>query len=300
MSNNDPSTAKVPLIAQLSAKDAVQLLYGFAQAINPKLGQYMMQVAKLAREVGAEMKLEASYVYQLEIAGMIHDIGIIALPKELQDKEVNLLTEKQYLLYSEHPIIASIALEGVESLSLVAEMVLYHHEYMNGKGFPNNLIGDQIPLASRILLAVSDYCSILSTWPREMRRLVTYARKHLGVEEWKRFTFSDDPESIIEESAKRLLIIDAGGKYDAAVVKALIRVINRKNNIDPTDMVLLAKLKAGMVLMDDLRLEEGRLLITKGTKLVDASIQTLQLLGDRGLIPGKIYVAIPEQSKHCM
>ncbi len=294
MRKNDPSSAKVPSAANLSAKVAVQLLYNFVLAINPKLAQHMMQVAKLARQVGEEMKLDASYVYQLEIAGMIHDIGIIALPKELQNKEVHLLTEKQFLLYSEHPVIASIALEGVESLSLVGEMVLYHHEYMNGKGFPNNLSGDQIPLASRILLAVSDYCRVLSTWPREMRRLVTHARKHLGVEEWKRFTFSDDPESIIEESARRILIIDAEGKYDPAVVKALIRVINRKHNIDPADMVPLQKLKTGMVLMDDLRLEEGRLLITKGTKLVDATIQTLQSLAERGLIPSKIYVAIPE------
>lgn len=296
MSENDQSPGKPLSAAHLSARDAVQLLHGFAQAINPKLAQQMMQVAKLSRQVGEEMKLEASYVYQLEIAGMIHDIGIIALPKELQDKEVHLLTEKQYLLYSEHPVIASIALEGVESLSLVGEMVLYHHEYMNGKGFPSSLSGNQIPLASRILLAVSDYCRILSTWPREMRRLVTHARRHLGAEEWKKFSFSDDPESIIQESAKKILILDAEGKYDAAVVKALIRVINRKNNIDPADMVPLEKLKAGMVLMDDLRLEEGRLLITKGTKLMDASIQTLQSLGERGMIPQKIYVAIPEQS----
>jgi hypothetical protein len=296
MNENGQALAKILSVAQLSAKDAVQLLYGFAQAINPKLAQYMMQVAKLARQVGEEMKLEASYVYQLEIAGMIHDIGLLGLPKELQDKEVNLLTEKQYLLYCEHPITASITLEGVEPLSLVGEIVLYHHEFMNGKGFPNGLSGDQIPLASRILLAVSDYCRILSTWPRDMRRLVNHARRHLGAEEWKSFSFSDEPESIIEESAKRLLSKDTEGKYDAAVVKALIRVIHKKRNIDPADMVGLGKLKVGMVLMDDLRLEGGRLLLTKGTKLVDASIQTLKTLGERGLIPQKIYVAIPEQS----
>jgi hypothetical protein len=296
MSEDDQSTTKVLSVAQLSVKDAIPFLSGFAQAINPKLGQHMMQVAKLARQVGEEMKLEASYVDQLEIAGMIHDIGLLGLPKELQDKEVNLLTEKQYLLYCEHPITASIALEGVEVLSLVGEMVLYHHEYMNGKGFPTGLSGDQIPLASRILLAVSDYCRILSTWPRDMRRLVNHARRHLGSEEWKRFTFSDDPESITEASAERLLLTNVEGKYDSGVVKALIRVIYKKKNIDPADMVDLDELKAGMVLMDGLHMDGGRLLISKGTKLVGASIQTLQTLGERGLIPRKIYVAIPDQT----
>ncbi|MGD9187848.1 MAG: HD domain-containing phosphohydrolase [Desulfobacteraceae bacterium] len=296
MRENDQSTAKVFSVAQLSVKDAIQFLSGFAQAINPKLGQHMMLVAKLARQVGEEMKLEASYVDQLEIAGMIHDIGLLGLPKELQDKEANLLTEKQYLLYCEHPITASIAIEGVEVLSLVGEMVLYHHEYMNGKGFPTGLSGDQIPLASRILLAVSDYCRILSTWPRDIRRLVNHARRHLGSEEWKRFTFSDDPESIIEASAERLLLRNDEGKYDSGVVKSLIRVIYKKKNIDPADMVDLDELKAGMVLMDGLHMDGGRLLISKGTKLVDASIQTLQAFGERGLIPRKIYVAIPDQT----
>jgi hypothetical protein len=175
-------------------------------------------------------------------------------------------------------------------------MVLYHHEYMNGKGFPTGLSGDQIPLASRILLAVSDYCRILSTWPRDMRRLFNHARRHLGAEEWKRFTFSDDPESIIEASAERLLLRNDECKYDSWVVKALIRVIYKKKNIDPADMVDLDELKVGMVLMDDLHMDSGRLLITKGTKLVDASIQTLQTMGERGLIPRKIYVAIPDQT----
>ena len=86
MREDDLSTAKVLSVTQMSVKDGIQFLSGFAQAINPKLGQHMMQVAKLARQVGEEMKLEASYVDQLEIAGMIHDIGLLGLPKEFRTK----------------------------------------------------------------------------------------------------------------------------------------------------------------------------------------------------------------------
>jgi response regulator RpfG family c-di-GMP phosphodiesterase len=297
MSENKKFTAQVLAPPALRVKDAVQLLVSFAQAVNPQLGQYMMQVAQLARQVGEYIGLKEAYLDQLEMAGMIHDIGLLALPKALQNKEVGLLAEKEYLLYCEHPVIASTSLERVESLFLAGEMVLYHHEHINGKGFPNGLSGEQIPIGSRILLAVSDYCHIISSWPRNMRRLINHARRHLGNEEWKRFTFSDDPESIIEALAERLLLINDESKYDASVVKALIRVIHKKKNIDPADMVELDKLKAGMVLMDDLRLDGGRLLIAKGAKLVDASVQTLQGLGSRGLIPREIYVAIPEQTE---
>lgn len=297
MNANNHIKSKIIPAAQLRVKDAVQPLAAFAQAVNPQLGQFMMLVAPLARNVGERFHLEAAQLDRIEMAAMIHDIGLLSLPGELQNKEPNLLTAEQYRLYCEHPVIASMALEGVAALADVGEMVLFHHEYMNGKGFPNGLSGDQIPLGSRILLAASDYSRIISFWPRKMGRLVSHARRQLGVEEWKRFTYTDDPESIIEASAERLLLKDPEGKYDARVVKALIRVIHQKKNIDPADMIDLDDLKAGMVLMDDLRLEGGRLLITKGTKLVDASVQTLQGLGAREMIPREIYVCIPRQSE---
>lgn len=298
MNENNNTLDQIPQLQELSLKDAVGLLFSFAQAVNPPLGEHMMQVAQLARMVGESLHLKAPQLDHIEMAGMIHDIGLLGLPKELQNKDVNLLTDEQYRSYCEHPVIASIALEGAEPLAPVGEIVLFHHEYLNGKGFPNGLSGDQIPLSSRILLAVSDYCRIITSWPRNMRQLLSHARRHLGAEEWKRFSFSEDAESIIEASAETLLLKDADGKYDAGVVRALIRVIHQKKNIDPTDLVRLDDLKVGMVLMEDLRLEGGRLLITKGTKLVVASVQTLQGLGSRGLIPSEIFVAMSELTGH--
>jgi adenylate cyclase len=297
MNENNNVLARILPVPQLSIKDAVELLASFVQAVNPELGQHMMQVASLARQVGEGFGLEAPQLDQIEMAGMIHDIGLLGLPREMQNKDDGLLSEEHNRLYGQHPVIASIALEGVEPLAPVGEIVLYHHEYMNGKGFPNGLSGEQIPLGSRIVLAVSDYCRIITSWPRNMRQLVSHARRHLGAEDWKRFTFSDDPESIIQASAERLLLKNAEGRYDPEVARTLIRVIHQKNNIDPVEMVRLDDLKAGMVLMDDLRLEGGRLLITKGSKLADATVQTLQGLGARGLIPPEVYAAIPEQTE---
>ena len=275
-------------------KEAVKLLTSFVQTANPELCQYMMQTAKLARKVGECFNFNASQLDQIEIAAMVQDIGLLGLPKELQKKDVSLFTEEQHRLFSEHPVTASITLEAIPSLAEAAEIVLFHHEYMSGKGFPNGLSGDQIPLGSRILLAVSDYCRIVSTWPRKMQRLLNHARRHLGTEDWNRISYTDDPESIIDASAEILLVRDDEGRYDAEVVQALIRIIHQEKNIDPSDMVALDDLKTGMVLMADLNLDGGRLLIPKGKKSLDASIQTLQSLGTRGMIPPKLLVSIPE------
>ena len=272
---------------------AVQMVVALAQALNPNLAQYMRQVASLARKMGESMHVEAAQLDQIEMAGLIHDIGLLSLPKELQLKDPKMLTEEQYRNYCEHPVTGSIILESIDSLAEAGEMVLFHHELLNGKGFPNGLSKDQIPLGAKILLAASDYCHIIATWPRSMRQLVGHARRQLGAEEWKRFAFSQDPESIIEASAEILLLKDPEGKYDKAVVKALIEVIHEDKTTRPTSMVQLDDLKGGMILMEDLHLEDGRLLITRGTKLVATTIQTLQGLGTREMISKEIFVSLP-------
>lgn len=297
MNSNHSTLPKIPSIPELSIKKAVGLLFSFARTANSGLGQYMKQVAQLAREIGEILQLDATQLDHIEMAGLIHDIGLISLPGEFLKKDVNSLTQKQLQLYGQHPVIASVALESVESLTPVGDIILFHHEYMNGKGFPNGLSGYQIPLGSRIILVASDYCRIIATWPRNMRRLVVHARRQLGMEEWKRFTFSDDPEKIIEASAEKILLKNSDKKYDDEVVNALIRVIHKKNNIDPTSLVGIDDLKSGMVMMDDLHLKGGRLLITKGTRLTGTSIQTLQGLESRGIIPHELCVAIPGKAK---
>jgi len=227
---------------------------------------------------------------------LIHDIGLLGFPEELMHKEIHQMSDEEGRLYSDHPTIASILLENVEKLSDVGEIVLYHHEYFDGSGFPNGLSGDQIPLGSRIILAASDYCQILSTWPRDLRKLIAYTRRHFDADIWKSFTVSDDPDTIIEEAAEKKLLMECNQKYDVEVVSALIKKIRENKKIDPTFVVELNKVKAGMVLMEDLKLNDGRLLLTKGTKLKATSIESIISIGERGLIPNTLTVSVPDEN----
>jgi response regulator RpfG family c-di-GMP phosphodiesterase len=286
---------KVNQMLEASFMDSIRLLVSLVEILNPKLGRQMRQVAQLARQVAEAFELEKSELDKIEMAGMIHDIGLLGFPEELRCKEIHQMSEEQGRLYSDHPTIASILLENVEKLSDVGEIVLYHHEYFNGKGFPNGLKGNQIPLGSRIVLAASDYCQILSTWPRDQRKLIAYTRRHFDAETWKSFTVSDDPDVIIEEAAEKKLLSDCNQKYDVEVVSALIKKIRENKKIDPTFNVSLDKVKAGMVLMEDLKLNDGRLLLTKGTRLKATSIESIISIGERGLIPNTLTVSAPKE-----
>ena len=81
------------------------------------------------------------------------------------------------------------------------------------------------------------------------------------------------------------------------VVSALIQVIRKAKNIDPSYTIGLQEIKTGMVLMEDLRLKDGRLLLTKGTRLKESTIQSIQTIGERGMIPEKLVVSIPEDKQ---
>jgi len=279
---------------ETSFMNSIRLLASMVETLNPKLGKQMRQVAPLARKVGEVFNLSASELDKIEMAGMIHDIGLVGFPGELWCKDVKQMSTEQYRMFSEHPVIASIILEGVEKLADVGEIVLFHHEFVNGQGFPNGLKSSQIPLGSKILLAVSDYQSIITSWPRDARKLIGYTRRHFDASVWNSFTVSDDPEVIIEEAAEKRLLIDSNQKYDMDVVSALIKVIRKSKNIDPSHTISLQDIGAGMILMEDLRLNDGRLLLTKGTKLKGTTIQSIQSIAERGMIADKLIVSIPD------
>jgi response regulator RpfG family c-di-GMP phosphodiesterase len=281
---------------EASFMNSIRLLASMVETLNPKLGKQMRQVAPLARKVGEVFNLSSTELDNIEMAGMIHDIGLVGFPDDLWCKDVKQMSAEQHRMFSEHPVIASIILEGVEKLADVGEIVLFHHEFVNGQGFPNGLKSSQIPLGSKILLAVSDYQSIITSWPHDARKLIGYTRRHFDASVWNSFTVSDDPEVIIEEAAEKKLLIDSNQKYDMDVVSALLKVIRKSKNIDPSHTVSLQDIQAGMILMQDLRLNDGRLLLTKGTKLKGTTIQSIQSIAERGMIADRLVVSIPNHN----
>lgn len=279
-----------------SFMDSIRLLVSSVEIINPRLGKQMRMVAQLARAVAESFTQEKAELDKIEMAGMIHDIGLLGFDDDLWCKNMKQMSEEQQRLYSEHPTIASIILENVDKLADVGEIVLYHHEYVNGQGFPNGLKANQIPLGSRIILAAADYYQIVGTWPRNMQKLLGYGRRHFDASVWDSFTISDDPEAIIEEAAEKTLLLGSKKKYDLEVVNALIKKVRELKKIDPTFVVSLEDIKAGMVLMEDLRLNDGRLLLTKGTQLKASSIDSIKSIGERGMIPDKFAVSVPRDN----
>lgn len=94
-------------------------------------------------------------VQTLALGALFHDIGLLQLPPELQDMDPALMTPEQKATYETHPILGADALKNIPGMNIgVIQIILQHHEHVNGSGYPSSLTGNKIyPLAKVVSLA---------------------------------------------------------------------------------------------------------------------------------------------------
>jgi PAS domain S-box/uncharacterized domain HDIG len=121
---------------------------------DPFTAGHQKRVADLARAIAQEMGFSKDRVDSLRLAGIVHDLGKVSIPVEILSKPSK-LSEIEYKLIKVHPQIGHDILKGINFPWSVAEIVLQHHERINGSGYPQHLTGDDILIEARIL-AVAD------------------------------------------------------------------------------------------------------------------------------------------------
>ena len=117
---------------------------------DPYTAGHQRRVADLACAIAEEMELDADRIYGIKMAGEIHDLGKISIPAEILSKPTR-LTEIEFMLIKTHPEAGYEILKGIEFPWPVADMVVQHHEKMNGSGYPNGLTGEELITESKIL-----------------------------------------------------------------------------------------------------------------------------------------------------
>ena len=100
----------------------------------------------------------------VRLAGLVHDIGKVGLPPKLCDRKGRLRPAERKLL-EEHCAAGAKMLARVPHMSQLADIVLYHHEYYDGSGYPAGLAGNRIPIESRLLAVADAYDAMTSSRP---------------------------------------------------------------------------------------------------------------------------------------
>ena len=128
---------------------------------DPYTAGHQRRVADLACAIAREMGVPEERVEGLHAAGLVHDIGKIAIPAEILTKPAK-LSSLEYLFIQAHPQQAYDILKDIDFPWPIADIVLQHHERMNGSGYPKGLKGDEILLEARII-AVADVVEAMAS-----------------------------------------------------------------------------------------------------------------------------------------
>jgi PAS domain S-box-containing protein len=121
---------------------------------DPYIASHQKRVADLSRAIATEMGLDIDRTDGIRMAGVIHDLGKMAVPAEILCKPSR-LSEIEYKLIKIHPQAGYDILKDVEFPWPIAQIVLQHHERLNGSGYPAGLKGEEILMEARII-AVAD------------------------------------------------------------------------------------------------------------------------------------------------
>ncbi len=135
-----------------------------SQAIDAKDGYtrgHADRVSRIAGSIARELGVSEAEIEQIELAGMLHDIGKIGVEDRILLKPVRLDQDEQEAM-QRHPIYGASILEPSKQLRPLVPIVLHHHEHYDGSGYPEGLVGEDIPMGSRILLVADAYEAMTS------------------------------------------------------------------------------------------------------------------------------------------
>jgi hypothetical protein len=141
--------------------DTIRSLIHALEAKDPYTRGHSERVAKYAVTIGHAMDLDAKSCERLEYAGLLHDLGKIALPKSLLIKS-GVLTDEEMALMRDHPAAGAAMVARIPPLTELAELVLEHHERYEGGGYPFGMDAKRTGLLSRVLTVADAYDAMTS------------------------------------------------------------------------------------------------------------------------------------------
>jgi PAS domain S-box-containing protein len=144
--------------------NTIQVISSMIKAKAPFTADHQTRVADLARSIAKEMGLSSDQIESIRVAGSLHDLGMIGIPGEILSTPRR-LTDYEFELVKTHPAVAHDILKDVDFPWPIADIIVQHHERLDGSGYPHGIQGETILLDARILAVADVVESIASHRP---------------------------------------------------------------------------------------------------------------------------------------
>lgn len=194
-----------------SLDDSNSIIMTIANAVEAKdiiTKGHVHRVAYWSEKIGERLALSNIEMEILRKGSILHDIGKIGIPDNILNKP-GALTEEEFEVMKTHTIIGEKIIKSLKSFENVKSIIRHHHEKLDGRGYPDNLTGDEIDILTRIVAIVDIYDALISDRP--YRKAMSHEQAFL----------------IIEEDAKK-------GLLDSVIVEILKEETVKNPNIEST------------------------------------------------------------------
>ena len=166
-----------------------QTIGALAEAVDkrdPYTSKHSVRVKEISVDIGRVMRVGDAELEALEWGGLLHDVGKIGVPDRVLLKAERLNKEERTIMNS-HPVIGAQIIAPVTKLAPELPIIRHHHEWYNGSGYPDRLIGDEIPKLARILHVADAFEAMTAQRPYRMTPLTVEQalgelRKFAGVQ----------------------------------------------------------------------------------------------------------------------
>lgn len=183
------------------ARTTIELLADVVDKRDPYTASHSSRVADYAEKIANEMGLPYEQVENLVMASRVHDLGKIAVTDNILQKPGR-LSDEEIIHMKTHPETGYEILNPLDIYKDLLSYVLYHHERMDGSGYPRGLNGKQIPLGARILAVADSYDAMTSDRPYR--------------------------KAMSREEAIQELVSNSGKQFDPEVVNSFLKVLDNE------------------------------------------------------------------------
>lgn len=194
---------------------SIEVLAAAIDGKDPYTHGHSRRVTMYSMVIGKEMKLDNQTLEEIRLSALLHDIGKIAIPESILMKPTR-LTDSEWNTLKQHPQKGVNMLEPVEEFAPLFGGIKHHHEHYNGKGYPDGLKGENIPLIARIISVADSYDAMTSK--RVYRNAMTEDEALNEIIRCKGIQFDPEIAEIFIEVYKKKFYAGSRSAHNAEIV----------------------------------------------------------------------------------
>lgn len=240
---------------RINFKGVIESLAALSELRTPKSRHHFANCAAISVGIARSLGLPESEIETIRVAALLHDIGKNAQMDSMGTMDEETLSSAELITYRNHPVLGQIAIDAIEDMRPVGVLIRHHHERYDGKGFPDGLAGNDIPIGAAII-SIADRCDREMSF-RTGQNAVAYALDNL--EKLSGSAFS--PQLFPHLSAPVHELYDHRFQHYSSLAHKTVKP---------------EQLEPGMLLSRDLFSQSGLMLFQKWTELDLARIESLK------------------------